>query len=261
MALVDNPHTVGSGQDGGRHPDLMTWVDHLTELRRRLLICMVALTAGTFVAWFAYDHVIHFMIGPYRQFLAQHPTKDISGGALVTSGPLEGFTTRLKVSASLGAVLAAPVGLWQLWRFVTPGLHRSERRWALPFMASALTLAALGVLTAVLVFPKAISWMISVSGTGVAPLFSPGKYLGLYALCCVVFAAVFTYPVILVLLEVIGLVPSSKLRQVRRPAIVAIVATAAVVTPSNDPFSFLAMAVPMLVFYEGAILVGRLLKK
>ena len=165
------------------------------------------------------------------------------------------------MSSYLGVALAAPVWLWQFWQFVTPGLRKSEKRYAGPFIASAVALFALGVTTAVLVFPKAISWMIDVSGTGVVPLFSPSKYFGLYALCCVIFGAVFTYPVILVFLELVGVLPSAKLRAWRRYAIVVILTVAAVITPSNDPFSFLAMGGPMLVFYEASILVGRLLKK
>jgi sec-independent protein translocase protein TatC len=103
--------------------------------------------------------------------------------------------------------------------------------------------------------------MISVGGSSVAPLFSPGRYLGLYALCCLVFGLAFTYPVVLVFLEVIRVVPSARLRRCRRHAIVVIVAAAAVITPSNDPFSFLAMAVPLLALYEVSILVGRALKR
>ncbi|MGH9055310.1 MAG: twin-arginine translocase subunit TatC, partial [Acidimicrobiales bacterium] len=234
---------------------------HLGELRRRLLISFAALVAASIVAWFFYNHAITFMAGPYRSFLAHHPGKDISAGNLITTGPLEGFTTRLQISGYLGVLVAAPVWLWELWRFVGPGLHDHERRYARSFIASAVTLFSLGVATAVLVFPKAVDWMINVSGTGVAPLFAPSKYFGLYALCCVIFGTAFTYPVILVFLELTGVLSSAKLRKWRRYAIVTIVAVAAVITPSNDPFSFLAMAVPLVVFYEAAIGVGRLLHR
>jgi sec-independent protein translocase protein TatC len=239
----------------------LTWFEHLGELRRRVLISLAALVVGVVVAWFFYDRALLFMIAPYRDYLAHHPRIDISHGNLVATGPLEGFTTRLKVSCYLGVIVAAPVWIWQAWRFVAPGLHRHERRYAAAFTASALGLFALGAATAVVVFPKAIAWMISVSGTGVAPLFSPGRYLGLYSLACVVFGAVFTYPVFLVGLELVGVVSSAKLRHWRRYAIVLLCAVAAVITPSSDPFSFLAMALPMIVFYEAAILVGRILHR
>jgi sec-independent protein translocase protein TatC len=239
----------------------MTLTEHLGELRRRLLISVLALGVATVAAWFLYNHAVTFMIGPYRAFLQHHPQKDISAGNLVTTSPLEGFTTRLQISAYLGAVAASPVWLWQVWQFINPGLHDSERRYARGFILSALALFGLGVTTAILVFPKAVDWMIEVSGTGVAPLFSPGKYFGLYALCCVTFGAAFTYPVLLVFLQLAGVLSSARLRRWRRYAIVTIAAVAAVITPSNDPFSFLAMAVPLLVFYEAAILAGRILHR
>lgn len=264
MTLLDDPAPAATPADeepGPSSEKTATVLEHLGELRRRLLLCVAAVAVGTVIAWFFYDHVVAFMIGPYRAYLHHHPHQDISGGNLVTTGPLEGFTTRLKVSGYLGAALAAPVWLWQLWRFVTPGLYRSERRYAASFLTAAVALFSLGAATAVLVFPKAISWIIGVSGTGVVPLFSPGRYLGLYALCCLIFGLAFTYPVVLVFLEVVRVLPSARLRKWRRYAIVLLVAVASVITPSSDPFSFLAMAVPLVVFYEASILVGRLLKR
>jgi sec-independent protein translocase protein TatC len=239
----------------------MTVLEHLGELRRRMIISVVAVVAATVVAWMFYNHVTAFMVGPYEAFLHHHSHQNISGGKLVASGPLDGFSARLKVSGYLGLVLSAPVWLWQLWKFVAPGLRQHEKRYAASFIASALTLFSLGVCTAVLVFPKAIAWMINVGGTDVAPLFSPNRYLGLYAFCCLVFGLAFTYPVVIVFLELIGVVSSAQLRRWRRYAIVLLVAVASVATPSSDPFSFLAMAAPLVAFYEASIIVGRLLKR
>lgn len=241
--------------------DELTWLEHLSELRRRILICVAVLAATTAIAWFGYDHLVQFMIGPYRSYLAHHPRSDISAGTLVITSPLEGFTTRLKISGYAGAILAAPIWIHQSWRFIAPGLHRHERRYAAAFVTSAVALFSAGVATAVLVFPKAIAWLISVSGTGVVPLFSPSRYFGLYALAGLVFGAVFTYPVFLVALELLGVLPTATLRRVRRYAIVALCFVAAVITPSGDPFSFLALAAPMVVFYEASIVIGRLLHK
>lgn len=241
--------------------DQLTWLEHLTELRRRVLICLASVAATAAAAWFGYDHLLHFLIVPYRHYLLQHPNSDISAGSLVITSPLEGFTTRLKISGYAGVILAAPVWIYQAWRFVSPGLHRRERRYAAAFVASALTLFSLGVANAVMVFPRAIGWLISVSGPGVAPLFSPSRYLELYTLAGLVFGVVFTYPVFLVALELTGLITSAKLRRWRRYAIVVLCAAAAVITPSGDPFSFLALAVPMVVFYEASILIGRLLHR
>jgi sec-independent protein translocase protein TatC len=239
----------------------MTLFEHLAELRTRLLISVIAVFVFAVAMWFLYDHVIHFMQEPYCNFIRQHPSKSISGCKLVTNGPLEGVSTRIKICGYGGLTLASPVWLWELWRFITPGLHKNEKRYIIPFVSSAVVLFAMGVTVAILVFPKALQWLIDVGGTGVAPLFSPSKYFTLYALMCVIFGAVFTYPLFLVFLEIAGVVPSATWRRWRRPAIVVICIVAAVITPSSDPFSFLAMAIPMLIFYEASIILGRILHK
>lgn len=250
------PQPAGDGELGK-----MTLFEHLAELRRRLIISILAVAVGALVAWFFYDDAIRFMLHPYHDFLAHHRAKDISRGNLVTTGPLEGFTTRLKVSVYGGVALASPVIFWQVWKFVTPALYKNEKRYIVPFVTAAVALFAGGVATAMAVFPRALSWLIDVSGTGVVPLFSPTRYFTLYMAMALVFGGIFMYPLLVVFLELVGVVPSATWRRWRRPAIVVICLVAAVITPSSDPFSFLAMAVPMLVFYEAAILVGRLLKR
>jgi sec-independent protein translocase protein TatC len=151
--------------------------------------------------------------------------------------------------------------IYQAWRFIAPGLYKQERRYAAGFVATNVVLFVSGVATAIVVFPKAIAWMIAVSGSGVAPLFSPSRYFGLYTLAGVIFGAVFTYPAFLVSLELLGVLSSNQLRRWRRYAIVGLCALAAVITPSSDPFSFLALAIPMTAFYEASILIGRMLHK
>jgi sec-independent protein translocase protein TatC len=239
----------------------MTLLEHLAELRNRLLISVIAVLVFAVAMWFLYDHVIHFMEEPYCNFIRHHRSKGVSGCKLVTNGPLEGVSTRIKICGYGGLTLAAPVWLWEVWRFITPGLHKNEKRYIVPFVSSAVILFAMGVTVAILVFPKALQWLIDVGGTGVVPLFSPSKYFTLYALMCVIFGAVFTYPLFLVFLEIAGIVPSATWRRWRRPAIVVICLVAAVITPSSDPFSFLAMAIPMLIFYEASIILGRILHK
>jgi sec-independent protein translocase protein TatC len=239
----------------------MTLFEHLAELRMRILVAALAVAAGTIIAWFFYDQAIQFMLRPYHDFLVHHKAKDISNGNLVTSGPLEGFTTRLKISVYGGLAIASPVVFWELWRFITPGLYKNEKRYIIPFVAGAVVLFSGGVATAILVFPKALTWLIDVSGTGVVPLFSPGRYFSLYVAMCLVFGIVFCYPLVVVFLQLAEVVPSITWRKWRRPAIVVLAAVAAIITPSSDPFSFLALWVPMTILYELSIIVGRLMKK
>jgi sec-independent protein translocase protein TatC len=255
--------TASTGAPAGEDLDgegaRMTLFEHLAELRRRLLICALAVVAASIAGYFLYSPVLHFMTGPYRAFYHHH--KNLISSDLVISSPAEGFTTRIKVAMYIGIALASPVWLWEIWRFITPGLKKREKRYAVPFVLSAVALFSMGVTVAVLVWPKALNWLISASGSGVAPLFSPAGYVSLYTLIALVFGIVFLYPTVVVFLMLAGVVPSSKWRKWRRPAIVVLCAVAAVVTPSNDPYTFLGMAVPMIVFYEISILIGRALRK
>lgn len=260
MAILDDQSGQPTEPDD-RKLGRMTLTEHLAELRKRLIISVAAVVVAAVVSWFFYGDIVQVMLHPYHAYLATHRQADISKGRLVITGPLEGFTTRLKVCIYAGIALASPVVFWQLWRFITPGLHKNEKRYVVPFVASGAVLFAVGVTTAMLVFPKALTWLITASGPEVAPLFSPSRYFTLYIAICVIFGAVFMYPLVVVFLELVGVVPSSTWRRWRRPAIVIICLAAAVITPSNDPFSFTALAVPMLIFYEASILIGRALHK
>jgi sec-independent protein translocase protein TatC len=239
----------------------MSLAEHLRELRRRIIICVIAVSVGGLVAFFLYNHVLEFLTHPYCEALKHRHMQAPAGCNLVITDPLEGFATRLKVSGYLGLFLASPIVLFQLWRFITPGLRRKEKRYAIPFVLSSILLFALGGLVAILTFPKALDFLIGVSGQNVATLFSPNKYISLYVLVVAAFGLAFEFPIVLVFLELAGVLPSQKLRKWRRPAIVVIFVVAAVITPSQDPYSLFAMAIPMYIFYELSIIIGRLLKK
>lgn len=239
----------------------MTLVEHLAELRKRIVICVLVLVIGTLIGFFLYNIVLGFISHPYQVFARKHPNQVGFKGRLIYDGPLEGFATRLKVSAYLGVFFSSPVTLWEIWRFITPGLRRNERKYAISFVASAILLFSLGVTVSILVWPKALSWLIDIGGSNTTALFGPTEYVNLYIAAAAVFGVVFLFPVVLVALECIGLVTSTKLRKIRRPAIVGIALLACIATPSNDPFSFLAMALPLYIFYEVAIIIGRILKK
>ncbi len=231
----------------------MPLIDHLTELRRRLVISVLALVVGAVVGFIIYNRVLDVLISPYRDLTRNDK--------FVFFDPLEAFATRLKVSAWTGGFLASPVVLWQLWRFITPGLHKKEKRYAIPFVVSSILLFAMGAAVALITFKPALRFLIGVGGPNLTPLFSASKYLSLVILMIIAFGVAFEFPIVLVFLELAGVVSSRKLRKWRRPAIVIIVVVAAVITPSQDPYSLFAMAVPMYIFYEGSILIGRLLKK
>src|SRR3954469_16567083 len=133
----------------------MSLIEHLAELRRRLVICAIAVTICGIGAFFLYNPVLHFLRQPYCDAIKGRGLKNAGIGCnLVITDPLEGFTTRLKVTGYLALFFASPVLLWQLWRFITPGLHKREKKYAIPFIASSVLLFTLGALVAILTFPN-----------------------------------------------------------------------------------------------------------
>jgi sec-independent protein translocase protein TatC len=239
-----------------RSPDgHMPIMDHFAELRRRILISALAVTVGAVVMFFLSNVVITFLVQYYKD--ATHGQRN----ALIFTGPADGFITRLKVATYGGIVLALPVWLYQLWRFITPGLNRRERKYAIPFVLSSLVLFVMGAAVAFLTLEPALKFLIDVGGPSQTPLFTSDRYLTLVSLMVVAFGLSFEFPVILVFLLIAGVLKSSQLRHFRRWAIVGIVVFAAVITPSQDPYSLFFMAGPMYLFYETSIVIGRVLKK
>ena len=237
----------------------MTLVEHLTELRTRLVICVVAVAIGMLVAFFAYEWIFDFLIHPYRQIA--NDNNSLTGGDLLQTDPLEGFGVRMRSSAYVGIALAMPVLLWQIWQFVTPGLYPHERRYALPFVISALVLFVLGAGLAYYTLPRALDFLIDIAGEGFVTAFSAGKYFQLITYMMLAFGVGFEFPIVLIFLQMAGVLDASTLRRGRRYAVVGICILVAVITPSGDPISMLMLSVPMVVFYEAAIIIGSMITK
>lgn len=235
----------------------MTLMEHLTELRRRIIICVAAIAIGGVVGFALYNRILDFLIEPYCDL----PNRAPGPCTLFIQDPLEGFATRLKVATWSGFFVASPVVLFQLWRFITPGLNPKEKRYAVPFVVSSVVLFSFGALLAKLTFPQALDFLVSVGGPNLQTIFSPAKYLRLVILITISFGVAFQFPVLLVFLQLAGVLSSRRLASWRRPAVVVIVVVAAIITPSQDPYTLLFMAGPMYIFYEVSILVGKLLKK
>jgi sec-independent protein translocase protein TatC len=233
----------------------MTVVEHLTELRRRLVISIIAVVLAAIVCYvFALD-IINFFLEYYRD------ATDGERNAFIFTGPLDAFVTRLKVATYGGIVLAVPIWLWELWRFVTPGLNPKEKRYAIPFVLTSIVLFALGAFVALLTLPQALDFLLGVGGEEVQPLLTADKYIGLVSIMILAFGVAFEFPVLLVFLLIARVLTTEQLSRFRRWAIVLIFVFAAVITPSQDPYSLFFMAVPMCLFYEASILVGKALKR
>jgi sec-independent protein translocase protein TatC len=235
-------------------PEAMTLVEHLTELRTRVLVCAVAFVVAATAAFLLYPVILSVLQHPYCEVAPTHC------GFYVT-GPLDGLTLRVKLAAYGGLFLAAPILLWEFWRFVTPGMRPSEKRYAIPFVVASMVLFSLGCTVAYVTFPHALGWLGSIGGPNLHQIYDPNQYLGLIVLLMVVFGITFEFPAVLVSLEVAGILSAKKLSSWRRWAIILIVVVAGVITPSSDPFSMIALAVPLYIFYEVSIVIGKIIQR
>ena len=236
----------------------MSLMEHLTELRNRIIKVVLAVIIGMLIAFLLYDHIFNFLLQPYED-IANRSTS-LTGGRLLQVDPLEGFGIRMKLALYGGIGIAMPVILWQIWRFVTPGLYAHEKRYAVPFLASALSLFVMGAGLAYYTLPKALQWLISIGGTdNFVTAFAPSKYFTLVTYMMLAFGIGFEFPILLVFLQMAHILTPQQLSGARRYAVVGILFIVAVITPSGDPISMLMLSVPMVIFYEASIVIGRLL--
>jgi sec-independent protein translocase protein TatC len=236
-------------------PDAMTLGEHLTELRNRLIISISAFMVAAIVMFIVYAHILHFLQAPYCRIAPKGQCQ------LYVTSPLDPLSLRIHLSTYGGLVLASPVILWQFWRFVTPGLKKNEKRYAIPFIVASIVLFCGGALLAYFTFPHALRFLNAIGGPTLKDIYNPNSYLGLIVALMFVFGITFEFPVVLVSLEIAGVLTPKRLSSWRRWAIVLITIVAAVITPSGDPFSMLALAIPLYFFYEISIVLGKLLRR
>jgi sec-independent protein translocase protein TatC len=237
----------------------MTLVEHLTELRTRLIISVLAVAVGMLIGFVLYNQVFDILIEPYKDIANEE--NSLTGGQLLQTDPLEGFGIRMKTSAYVGIALAMPVLLWQLWRFVSPGLYANEKRYAVPFVTSAVALFVMGATLAYFTLPRALEFLVDIGGEGFVTGFSAGKYFQLITYMMLAFGIGFEFPILLVFLQLAGIVDTAALRRFRRYAVVGICILVAVITPSGYPISMLMLSVPMVLFYELSVLIGRVIER
>lgn len=237
----------------------MTVIEHLGELRQRLIKSLLAFLSISVVAFVFFRPISDFLLEPLCDI---GPDKlGPQGCKLIAIGPLEPFLVRLKVTAMVAFVCSAPVWLYQVWAFVTPGLTLREKRYAKPFIASSLLLFSLGATFAYLTLPTALNLLIGFGGGNVVPFFRANDYLNFVGLILLAFGFSFELPLLLFFLGLAGIFSVDALKSHRRHAAVLIAALAAIITPSQDPYTMLAMAVPLYLFYELDIFLLRLVER
>lgn len=229
----------------------MTIWEHIGELRTRLLRVIIAVALGAVLGWFLFPVVIEFLKGPFNEVQPDAP--------FISTEPLQAFALRMKLSLYIGVALAMPVILWQTWRFVMPALYSHEKKYAIPFVVSALVLFLCGAALAYVILNPTLDFLISVGGTDIEPYYTADSYVSLIVWMMLAFGIGFEFPVLIVALELLGVVTPRRLLGWWRITIVVVAVFAAIITPSGDPITMLALVIPMLLLYFASIGLGALL--
>ncbi|MDP4015227.1 MAG: twin-arginine translocase subunit TatC [Candidatus Nanopelagicales bacterium] len=227
-------------------PSGMSITDHLRELRSRVVKSALAVLVGTVVGWIFYDQIFAILRAPIDSVIAsaQSADKDVK---LVVTGVTQAFTLQLQVSAVAGVILASPVWIYQMWRFITPGLRKREKLWTFAFVGAAVPLFLTGVFLSYWVLPKALDLLLGFTPSGVANYMPIDTYLSFFTRMVVIFGVGFLTPLILVALNIVGVLTGKRLASWWRFIIFAVFVFAAVATPTGDPITLLELALPILL--------------
>lgn len=238
----------------------MTLFEHLNELRSRLFKSAVAIVGGFVVGFIFREPVLDILRQPYCNLPDTLRTNIGSQGAdctLVILRPLDAFFISVKAAAVVAVVVAAPTVSYQIWRFVTPGLRPIERRYAVPFILASQVLFVGGAWLSYLLIPKALQLLLQFAGEGITPVLSASEYLSFVLQTMIAFGAAFEFPLILIMLVLMGVVGVDGLRSSRRVAYFGTFVASAVITPTGDPVTMSVLALPLIVFYEVTIVVAK----
>ena len=249
----DPAHNSAAGEEPapeeGSGLSRMPFLEHLEELRTRIIRSAYAVAVAFIAAYCFKEHLYELLKAPLEPYLP-------AGGKLIYTAPAELFFTYMKVSALAGVIVSSPVIFYQLWRFVAPGLYEKERRMVWPFVLTSSGLFIAGTAFCYeVVFPVMFKFFMNLSTSDIVPMLKVNEYLSFSSTMLVVFGLVFETPILLFFLAKIGLINSAMLRKHRRYSILGIVVLAAVLSPTPDVFTQLLMAIPLYVLYEFSIIL------
>ncbi len=246
MALREKQESVG-----------IPLTEHLRELRSRFFKSGIAIAIGMVIGWIYYAEIFAWLSKPFTDVIAAAKAngQDVT---LALTGVADPFVLQIQVSAMAGLALSAPVWLYQLWRFVTPGLHRNERRWAIGFAAVATPLFATGITFAYLVLPYGLEILLGFTPENVENIVSVDRYLSFFIRTILVFGVGFLTPLLIVLLNFAGILSGKRLVSWWRWIIFTVFIFAAVATPTGDPINLLLLATPILFLVIIAVFISLL---
>ncbi|MEU7893022.1 twin-arginine translocase subunit TatC [Nonomuraea sp. NPDC049152] len=243
MALLKRPNKAAV-DDEGRMP----LMEHLRELRNRLVYALLALIVGIVIGFLLFNPVWDFLKEPFCENAAAHQLRP-GQCTLVTGGIFQPFFTTLKVSAMVGILVSSPVWLYQIWAFVTPALYRNEKRYSVAFMAIAIPLFLGGAALAYIIMDTSLAILLGFTPADTVPAIQIDEYLDYVLIMLVIFGVSFELPLLLVFLNIIGVLSYATVKRHRRTVVFCMFVFGAVITPGGDPLTMMALAAPMVVLY------------
>src|SRR3954470_12912604 len=259
--------TSGRRRRPPRDPEAtMSLVAHLRELRNRVALAVLFVAVATAICFWWYDHGLGaFIRAPYCAVPSEQRALGGSGSgsdcALLITDVFGGALIRLKIAFLAGLVISAPLWLFQIWRFITPGLKTNERRYGLTFVAASSGLFALGAVLAYFSLKAGLTLLIGLAGNNVAVALTAQDYIGFVVSVLLAFGVSFEVPLLAVALNLVGVLSYAVLKRSRRWIFFLTIVFAAFITPTQDPFTMLLMALPMCLLFEAAIQIARVVDR
>lgn len=237
----------------------MSMMGHLGELRDRLIVSALAFVVLSIIAFIVYEPILAL----FKRPLCEVPERLLApqGCDLTFFKATGGFSFRLKLTALVGLAAASPIWMYEIYAFVTPALTSKEKRYTLPFLVSAVVLFTIGATVAYFAMPTGLEFLLKIGGEGLNPLLGAEEYLNFVGFMLLGFAVAFELPLILFFLGLAGAINIEQLKKRRREALVGIAALAAIVTPSQDPYTLLLLMIPLYLLYEFTIVLLRIVKR
>lgn len=227
--------------------------EHLSDLRKCLINCVWILLIATGICYGFSEKIFDFVREPIRPYLSE--------GGLIYTGPLDKFVAHLKLAFVCGILVSCPFWLYQIWKFIAPGLYAKERRYTLGFIVSGTLLFVAGAAFSYwIALPMAFQFLMNFGGDVDKPMISIDQYMGFFTQMCLMFGVAFELPLVIIVLGMMGIVSQAFLRKHRRYAVMAIAVIAAIITPP-DLLSMVMMLTPMLLLYEAAVLIVGVFEK
>lgn len=232
----------------------MGFWDHLTELRNRLIMSVIAVGLGAVVAFMFNEALLDILLVPFKASQGED-------AGLATFRPTEAFSVVMRVSLFGGIVLASPVIIYHVWRFVSPALTKREKRFVIPASVVMAVLFTAGVLLGYWSLERGLGFLLGFGGDDLVPVIQADAYINFALRFVLVFGVAFLFPVFMFGAAATGAVSSTRLKRGRRWAVVIILVVAALLTPSGDPLTLLLLSAPLYLLYEVTILLIRLFLK